>query len=139
MDIKTIISEHHPRFSKKRSESDKSERIKHATTSEIPDIFFDEILLQFKLTRIEILVLMYLYRTVWCRPNLHKKYGISPLLSHSELSLQLKITKEELYQSLRKLEELEFIETIRAGQYFVRKYFTAEYDAQYGHFYDDFL
>ena len=31
--------------------------------------FFDQIIGEFRLNRVEILVLMYLYRLVWCKPN----------------------------------------------------------------------
>lgn len=108
------------------------------TSSDIPDLFFDEILVVFKLSRVEIMVLMYLYRKVWCKPNLYKKYGISQLLSHADMVNSLNTSIEDIYQSLRKLEELGFIGTIRSGQYFVRKYFTRENDEKYEQTYDDF-
>ena len=81
---------------------------------------------------------MGLYRSVWCRPNLYKAFGISPIFSYKELSQAFKISMDELYQSLRKIEQWGFIETIRPGQYFVRKYFTREIDEKYGQTYDDF-
>lgn len=108
------------------------------THSEIPDLFFDEILVEFKLSRVEILVLMYLYRNVYCKPNLHRKYGISQILSHTDMSKNLNISLEDLYHALRKVEEFGFITTIRSGQYFVRKYFTKDRDEEYGQGYDDF-
>jgi hypothetical protein len=110
----------------------------HATESVIPDLFFDRILVEYKLTRTEVLVLMYLYRSVWCRPNLHKVHGISGLLSHTEMGKNLGLTIDEIYHSLRKLEEYQFISTIRMGQYFVRRYFTKEFDEYYQQSYDDF-
>lgn len=110
-----------------------------ATTSEIPDLFFDEILVEYKLSRIEIILLMYLYRSTWCKPNLHRKFGIAPILSHADLAKSLDITNEILYHTFRKLESYRFIETIRSGQYFVRKFFTEENDKKYGQTYDDFL
>ena len=138
-DLKTILSSHH---SKGNTEANvirpKNEKVQ-ASTSEIPDIFFDEILIKIKLTRTEILVLMSLYRMTWCRPNLYKKYGIAPIISHSDISSQLEINAEVFHSTIRKLEELKFIETIRAGQYFVRKYFSEENDRKYGQTYDNFL
>lgn len=109
-----------------------------ASLVEIPDVFFDDILVTYKLTRIEMMVLMYLYRNVWCKPNLYRVHGLSQILSHSEMSGHLKITLDEIYHALRKVEELGFIETIRSGQYFVRRYFTEEYDDKFGQNYDDF-
>ena len=106
--------------------------------SEIPNVFFDKILVEFKLSRIETLVVMYIYRQVWCRQNLYKEYGISQLLSHTEISNRLKISMDEIYHALRKLEELSLIETVRLGQYFVRKFFTKENDELQGQNYHDF-
>ena len=54
------------------------------------------------------------------------------------MAKQLKLSIEEIYQALRKLEELGFIGTIRSGQYFVRKYFTKDNDEKFGQTYDDF-
>lgn len=137
--IRDIITAHNSKniASAKITRSTESE-VK-ASTSEIPDLFFDDILLHYKLTRVEILVLMYLYRTTWCKPNLHRQYGIAPIVSHADLANNLEITPEILYQTFRKLEGYSFIETIRSGQYFVRKYFTVELDKKYGQTYDDFL
>lgn len=140
VDIQQIIADHRPKA--KQSEDElvvkKSKHQKDPTTSEIPDIFFDKILVQFKLTRIEIMVIMYLYRLVWCRPNLYIDFGISQLLSHTELAKTLAVELEDIYQSLRKLEEYGFISTVRSGQYFVRKYFTKENDEIYFQTYNDF-
>ncbi len=108
------------------------------TTSDIPDVFFDTILGQYKLSRQDIMIIMYLYRVVWCRPNLHKEFGISPLLSHTEMAKNLKLQMEDIYVSLRRLEEFGFISTIRSGQYFVRKYFSKDLDELYGQDYDEF-
>ena len=82
---------------------------------------------------------MYLYRQTWCRPNLHKKHGISPMVSHKVAADAMDISLEILHQTLRRLESFGFIETIRSGQYFVRKYFTEENDKKYGQSYDNFL
>jgi DNA-binding transcriptional ArsR family regulator len=109
-----------------------------ASYSEIPDIFFDSILLKLKLNRLEIMTLMYLYRRVYNRSNLYYKHGISQLLSHTDMVKSLAGTLEEVHHALRKLEELGLITTIRMGQYFVRKYFTKEYDDLFSVTYDDF-
>lgn len=140
-DLRSILNSHHSKLNDKSDSQtiEPTDGLIKATTSEIPDIFFDEVLVDFKLSRIEILLLMYLYRVTWCKPNLYKKYGIAPMLSHSELSVKLDITIDILHQNLRRLEAFGFIETIRAGQYFVRKYFTEENDKTYGQSYDDFL
>lgn len=105
--------------------------------SSIPDIFFDKIIIDYKLNRVEILVLMYIYRKVWCLPNLYKIHGISPVLSHAQMSKELSLTIEELYAALRKLEEMDFIKTIRSGQYFSRKFFSKELDETFHVNYDD--
>ena len=139
-DLRTILSSHHSKNGKSNSNPINSTGDEtKATTSEIPDLFFDEILLKFKMTRIEILMLMYLYRTTWCRPNLYKKYGIAPMIFHQEIAELLDINMDLLHQTLVKLENFGFIETIRSGQYFVRKYFTEENDRKYGQSYDNFL
>ncbi|MCB9092084.1 MAG: hypothetical protein H6620_05945 [Halobacteriovoraceae bacterium] len=138
-DIRSIINHHLPKRQVDGGETEKKPRSKKATTSEIPDLFFDEILVSYKLNRIEIMVLMYLYRLVWCKPNIHRDYGIGPILSYEDLMVNLVINQEDLYQALRKLETYEFIETIKSGQFFVRKYFTRENDRLYGQRYDDFL
>lgn len=136
-DLRSILSSHQIK-SKADATKDPVES-SGASSSEIPDLFFDEILIRFKLTRVEIVLLMYLYRITWCRPNLHKKFGIAPIVSHAELSAQMDISLEILHQNVRRLESFGFIETIRAGQYFVRKYFTEENDKKYGQSYDNFL
>ena len=82
---------------------------------------------------------MYLYRITWCKPNLHRKFGIAPMVIHKDIAEQLDVNNEVLHQTLRRLEGFNFIETIRAGQYFVRKYFTEENDRKYGQTYDNFL
>lgn len=137
MDIHSIIATHHSR-EKNEVDPKSSEDHKIPTVSSIPDIFFDDILVNYKLNRIETLVMMFLYRQVWCRPNLYKEYGLGPLLSHTEMAKMLCISIDDVYHALRKLESLDFIETIRSGQYFVRKYFTKEYDDMYGVNYDNF-
>lgn len=139
-DLKTILSSHHSRTGDgKINATDPRAREAEATTSEIPDVFFDDVLTQIKLTRTEILVLMHLYRITWCRPNLHSKFGIAPIISHLDLATGLDISNEILHQTLRRLEGFGFIETIRSGQYFVRKYFTEELDRKYGQSYENFL
>ncbi len=141
MDIHTIIAGHQP---KKGDESHKNEVSKpirnksSASFSEIPDIFFDEIIVNSKLSRIDISLLMYLYRKIWCQPNLYRVYGISPMFSIIEVSKLLKISIDEFYQSLKHLEGFGFLTTIRSGQYFVRRFITKENDEKFGLTYDDF-
>lgn len=138
-DLRTILSSHHAKDDEKDSKVKAAGGDPSASVSEIPDLFFDEILVRFKLNRIDTLVLMYLYRTTWCRPNLHRKYGITPMISHSEFAEKIEITIDVLHQTLNRLESLSFIETIRSGQYFVRKYFTEENDRKFNQSYDNFL
>jgi DNA-binding MarR family transcriptional regulator len=138
-DLRSILTHHHSKKQIDKSSPEKESHPRKATTSEIPDLFFDDILVNYKLVRVDVLVLMYIYRVVWCRPNIHKDFGISPVLSYSDIANNLEVAIDQVHQSLRKLETLEFIETIRAGQYFVRKYFTKENDYLYGMHYDDFL
>lgn len=136
VDLHTILADHQVRPG--QSDMIKLPEKKNPSLSKIPDLFFDQILVNYKLTRIEIMVLMYIYRRVWCRPNLFKLHGISPLMSHSEMAESLGPSLEEIYHGLRKLEDYNFIATVRSGQYFVRKYFTREFDEYYGQTYDDF-
>lgn len=141
-DIRSVLSQFHSK--KKREDTqavDKGEIRPLSTpqTSEIPDMFFDEILKLHKLSRSEITLLMYLYRQVWCRPNLYREHGIGPLNSYNGLAMDLGVSIEELGNCLRSLETYRLIETVRSGQYFVRKYFTEENDQRYGQFYNDFF
>lgn len=139
-DLKSILSSHHSKVGTVPAQAIKPiEGELSATTSEIPDLFFDEILVLIKLTRTEVLTMMYLYRITWCKPNLHRKFGIAPIISHSDLALTLDISSEILHQTIRRIEGFGFIETIRSGQYFVRKYFTEENDRKYGQTYDNSL
>lgn len=140
-DLYKIIADHRSRKPILNSNMDDPHKLRpssHATYSEIPDVFFDEVLVRFKLTRVELLVLMNLYRLTWCRPNIYKEFGISPMIGHSHLSVQLEVDVDIVLNSLRKLEEWGFISTIRSGQYFVRKFFTRENDEKYGQTYHDF-
>lgn len=137
-DIRSVLSQFHSKRQKDVQKSAKDPQ-EFGSTSEIPDVFFDEILQKFRLTRAEILVLMYLYRQVWCRPNLYRSHGIGPLNSYAELSVTLGFTHEELVNHLHALETYGFIETVRSGQYFVRKFFTEELDQKYGQNYDEFF
>lgn len=140
-DIRSVLSQFH---SKKKSagsavqtaEVDPSE---NPSSSEIPDIFFDLILQKYKLTRQEIALLMVLYRQVWCRANLYKSHGIGPLNSYLDLASLIGLTSDEIVHNLRAVENYGFIETVRSGQYFVRKFFTAELDRKYGQNYNDFF
>lgn len=139
-DIRSVLSQFNAK-KKKDSNPDKSGvgPVGSASLSEIPDLFFDVILQKYKLNRHEISLLMYLYRQVWCRPNLYKSHGIGPLNSYAELCAVLGITPEQLGTDIRALENYGFIETVRSGQYFVRKFFTEALDAQYGQNYDEFF
>ncbi|MBT3982078.1 MAG: helix-turn-helix transcriptional regulator [Bacteriovoracaceae bacterium] len=138
VDLHSILAEHHAKDRPGDMDPEREEGKKAPTVSKIPDLFFDDVLVTCKLGRIEILVFMYLYRLVWCRPNLYKAYGFSQVMSHTEIAKSLAVTIDDVYHSLRKLEDLGFIETIRSGQYFVRKYITKDYDQEYGQGYDDF-
>ena len=109
-----------------------------ATFSDIPDVFFDEILQNYHLNRYEIQILLFFYRQVWCRPNLYKKYGISSLNSLDKVAEFLGMEVRTLFQGLKNLENYEFISTIRSGQYFVRRYFSPELDELFRQNYDEF-
>ncbi len=136
VDLHSILASHTQKgVAEETSEQTPS---KLPTASEIPDVFFDKILIEFKLSRIDIIVLIYLYRKVWCRPNLYQKHGISQLMSLTDMVNQLDIKIEEIHNCIRKLENFGFLSTIRVGQYFVRKFFTKELDDLYGQTYDDF-
>jgi DNA-binding MarR family transcriptional regulator len=112
--------------------------LRFPTTSEIPDLFFDQIIVEFRLNRVEILVLMHIYRLVWCKPNLYKTYGISGLMNENELARGMGLKRDEFFSSIKSLELNGFITVMRPGQFFVRKYFTQENDFIYGQNYDDF-
>lgn len=137
-DLASILASHQFKGYRKQQRNDAEIQEKRPIFSEIPDIFFDEILVSYKLGRTEILVLMYFYRKIWCRPNLYQSYGIGPLLSLREVALHLKLEMLDVQSALQKLENLGLIETIRSGQYFIRKYFTENHDLLYGQSYDDF-
>ena len=138
VDIHSIIAGHKTRNKPGNSSLQKMDEKSLPSTSEIPDLFFDEIVSGYKLSRIDIMVLMYLYRRVWCRPNLFKLHGISPLLSHQTMAEQTSLSIDDIYSAIHKLESLGFLNTIRSGQYFVRRYFTKENDEKFSQFYDDF-
>ncbi|MCY4644848.1 MAG: hypothetical protein OXB88_09545 [Bacteriovoracales bacterium] len=129
MDIQSILAAHRSKSNDYQTKRDK--RTPVPTSSLIPDLFFDDILIRYKLGRIEIVVMMFLYRQVWCRPNLYQKYGIGPILSHSDMADGLGLKLEDIHQTLRKLESWGLIQTVRSGQYFVRKYFIKEFDREY--------
>lgn len=136
-DLQSILSSHPTRMD--HFDSNPESKVATPSSSSIPDLFFDEVLVEFKLSRLEILTLMFLYRITWCKANLNVKYGIAPLISHKELSDRLGFKIEELLDAVKRLETYGFIETIRSGQYFVRKFFTESKDIRYGQTYDDFL
>ncbi|HXH29423.1 MAG TPA: hypothetical protein VNJ01_01300 [Bacteriovoracaceae bacterium] len=139
-DIRSVLSQFH---SKKKQGSDVQKSGKGptavASSSEIPDVFFDTVLLKFKLNRSEIMLLMYLYRQVWCRPNLYRSHGIGPLNSYTQLCSSLGMSQEELSVHLRGLQGYGLIQAVRAGQYFVRKYFSEELDSHFNQNYDEFF
>ncbi len=112
--------------------------LRFPTTSEIPDLFFDQIIGEFRLNRVEILVLMYLYRLVWCKPNLYKSYGLSIVNREEDLVSGVGLKADEFFGAIHSLEVNGFLLVIRPGQFFVRKYFTQENDFIYGQTYDDF-
>lgn len=112
---------------------------KEASCSEIPDVFFDVIIQKYRLNRLDIAVLMHLYRQVWSRPNLYRSHGIGPLNSYVEMAAVLGISHEELGQHIRALENYGLVETVRSGQYFVRKFFTEDLDSEFGQNYDEFF
>ncbi len=133
-DIRSVLSMYKRRDDKLAPEKNAAAEV--PTLSEVPDVFIDEVLPHFKLNRHEIALLMYLHRQVWSRPNLYRDHGIGPLNSYQELARLLHLNQDELMQALRALEGMRFIQTIRAGQYFVRKYFTEENDAKFGQRYE---
>ena len=139
-DIKSILSQ----FSSKKKEDDGPSLTDlppaHAPHfSEIPDIFFSELLSTYKLNRVDIAVFLFLYGQVWSRPNLYRAFGIGPLNSYQAISAELHFTQEEILQSVKVLESYSLISAVRAGQYFVRKYFTESNDLKYGQDYDEFF
>ena len=139
VDLQSILAEHRSKKKVDYSHNKSGAGVPSTPTfSEIPDIFFDKIIVDFKLSRIEILVLMYIYRRVWCFPNLHRSHGISQLMSHTEMAKNINVVIEDVYLSLRKLEEYDMIRTIRAGQYFSRRFFSKGMDELYEQTYDDF-
>lgn len=138
VDIHSIIADHGSKQSESNTQMKKRDEKVTASTSKIPDLFFDEIIISYKLSRIDIIVLMYLYRRVWCKPNLFKLHGISPLLSHQAMADQNILSIDDVYNAITRLESLGFLATIRSGQYFVRRYFTKENDELFSQTYDDF-
>jgi hypothetical protein len=138
VDLQSILAEHRSKKKTENSSDKGGGNLNTPSTSEIPDVFFDKIIVDYKLSRIEILVLMYIYRRVWCFPNLHRSHGISQMMSHTEMAKNLGIAIEDVYSALRKLEEYDMIKTIRAGQYFARRFFSKEMDESFEQRYDDF-
>ena len=135
-DIRSILSKY-PDKSPDESHAALPESQKHIPThSEIPDVFFDDVLVKFKLTRSEISLLMLLYRQVWCRPNLYRSHGIGPINSYADLAKSLHMSSDELIHGIRALESGGFITTIRAGQYFVRRFFTEALDQKFSQHYE---
>ena len=139
-DIRSVLSQYQSK-AKKDTDTQKTNAgpAEQATLSEIPDVFFDVVLKNFKLTRQDISLMMVLYRQVWCRPNLYKSHGIGPLHSYADICTFLGLTHDEFNSGLRNLQNYGFLETVRAGQYFVRKFFTEELDTKFGQNYDSFF
>jgi hypothetical protein len=136
-DIRSILSMYKSR--KKGDDASLTSRevsVETPTLSEIPDLFFDEVLPNVKLSRGETVLLMLLYRQVWCRPNLYRSHGIGPLNAYHDLARLLNMSQDDVIHAVHSLEGYGFISTIRAGQYFVRKFFTEENDAKYGQHYE---
>ncbi len=133
-DIRSVLSMYRRREDKLAPDEAITPEI--PTQSEFPDVFIDEVLPLFKLNRQEITLLMFLHRQVWSRPNLYRDHGIGPLNSYQDLARVLHLEQDELMQALRSLESMRFIQTIRAGQYFVRRFFTEENDAKFGQRYE---
>ena len=71
---------------KESSATTTSKSIPSTENIEIFDLFFDQVLIHYKLSRIDILVLIYIYRRVWLKPNLYRIHGISPILSYTDLA-----------------------------------------------------
>jgi DNA-binding transcriptional regulator YhcF (GntR family) len=60
------------------------------------------------------------------------------MFSYASLATDLGIEMAELNQGLRNLENYGLLDTIRSGQYFIRKYLTKDWDIHFGQKYDDF-
>ncbi len=136
-DIRSILSMYKSKLTESEASAPAEEvRVEAPTLSEIPDVFFDEVITEIKLSRSEIAILMVLYRQVWCRPNLYRGHGIGPLNSYSELARTLHLSQEELIHGIHSLEGHGLVQTIRAGQYFVRRFFTEKNDLKYGQHYE---
>ena len=137
MDIHSVLQNH---LVKQTVENSFPEEKKDSLVSEslIPDVFFDDILSQYKLNRMEIMLMMFLYRKTWCGEQPYQKYGVSPAITHTEMAKIQGLEREDVYRVMRKLEFLALIEPVRNGQYFVRRYFTENLDEKYGQIYKQF-
>ena len=60
------------------------------------------------------------------------------MMSHTEMAKNMGLAIEDVYSALRKLEEYDMIRTIRAGQYFSRRFFSKKLDEAFDQTYDDF-
>ncbi len=136
-ELQTILTSYRNK-KQKDATTIEEQHLEKATSSDIPDVFFDHILVKYKLTRVDIIVLMYLYRQVWCKPNLHRRYGLTPVLSYKVMTENFEVSVEEIHGSVHRLESYGFIEIIRSGQYFVRRFFIEALDKKFGQTYDDF-
>ena len=137
-DVKQVISRYPDKDNSLVEKKPQAQSVKRPSESSIPDIFFDRILSHYKMGRVDISLLLFLYRQVWCKPNINRSHGIGNIQTYSDISDIIKIPIDEVQQSLRSLERHGFIETIRAGQYFVRRYFTESFDQEFGQNYSNF-
>jgi len=136
-DIRSVLSLFHSKKSheSKRTPESLSSTSELATYSEIPDLFFDVILRDYKLNRHEITLFLFLYRQIWCRPSPYKEHGIGPLNSYSDIALKMGLSTDEVVTTVKNLEKYGLLESVRVGQYFIRKFITQEYDEIYGQTY----
>jgi|GEM_PF-3007821 len=139
--LREILTKYSSKGLDKEPEEEKKESLpipSNPKYSDIPDIFFDDILHRYKITKQEIIVLMFLYRKTWCGANIYKGHGISPLFSYEMLAQKCATEKSLLLDALKKLEVLGLITAVRPGQYFIRKFFLEQWDDQFHFNYHDF-
>ena len=136
-DVRSILSQFRGKSVKQQEVQNPGDQ--SPTLSSIPDIFFDVILPKYKISRIEIIVLMFLYRQIWSKTNLNRKYGIGPINSFKDMSAYLMVEQKDVIDAIHSLERYGLIQTVRVGQYFVRKFFTEDFDLKYGQSYDEFF
>lgn len=133
-ELKNILQQHRNGVKRARV-AERGRTPELPTFSSIPDNFFDFILIEYRLTRADLSLLLYLYRRTYSEDNELKDFGIAPMLGLNALARHLALTKEELFRSLTLLEKLGLLSTVRSGQYFIRRFFTEEFDQLYGQTY----